>query len=406
MKVVHINFSADKGGAAIAAKRTHEAMKRAGINSSMVYWSLSNSNNSEIIRYNPSPAKVFCWKIINRLLRTVYHPFGSWSLNLWGCEVSKMPEVRNADVIYLHWVNFFTLSIKAIEKILKLGKPVYWFMHDMWPLTGGCHYAMECKKYTTECGACPLLNWPKGSKCHRDLSNRQFLIKATRLKPYDNLHLLAPSQWLANCALTSALFGTHSVQVSRNVIDTQIFNIRNKTEARKRLGLPSNKKLILFGADSLTSPYKGWTYLSKALNEPIENTHCVIYGHCPDNDLQLQLTVQLHNLGSIHDIDKLVDLYNAADILVSPSLADNYPNVIIEAMACGLPVVAFASCGITEMIQDGRTGFLVYEKHAGNLRTTIMRALSHAWIQNDIRSTVVLTNDYATIKKHHPHLFE
>lgn len=373
MKVLHINWSDIAGGAAIAASRHNQAMRQAGIDSKMLVLS-KRSNDPYVIEHKTSNFSKFLIKVFEKLFIMRYHYFASWSLSLFGFNLVDEPVVKDADVVIMHWINNFTMSISTIEKLLKLNKPVYWFMHDMWPLTGGCHYSLECEKYQSHCGKCPMNHQKKGSRLTHDLSYIQFEQKNKSLSRYENLYFITPSQWLADKVKNSALFGNHKIFVCHNVLDLDVFTSQDKLYARERLGLPQNKKLILFGADNLSNPYKGWPYLQEALSHPIIDTECVLYGAC-NIDLQKQIPMKVHTLGKISDLKKLVDLYSACDVFVTPSLADNYPNVIIEAMACGLPVVGFASGGIPEMIDDNKDGILVREYSSSELHKAIVKVL-------------------------------
>lgn len=395
MKVLHINSTDRGGGAAIAAYRHHEAMRRAGIDSRMLVQS-KLGNDSYVLAYQINPVIKFL-KLVSRKLFLIFKPYyATWGWNHYGFDFSNDKEVRDADVIILHWINDYTLSIRSIERILKTGKPVYWFMHDMWPITGGCHHALDCEKFKMHCEACPMANNRRGTSKNHDLSWAQFEEKLRRLSPYDNLHFLTPSRWLADRVRESALFGNHSVKVVRNVLDTDVFKPRNKEEARKRLGLPLEKKLILFGADNLKSPYKGWPLLRDALTEPIDGSEAVVYGVVPDG-INDQIGIKMHSMGHIGDIDKLVDLYSACDVFVTPSLADNYPNVLIEAMACGLPCVGTNVGGIPEIISNGKTGILTFPNNPELLRCAINTVLTNTdgvFDRSTIRNTIVDTNGY------------
>jgi glycosyltransferase involved in cell wall biosynthesis len=392
MKVLHINCNDIGGGAAIAAYRHHVAMRRAGIDSKMLVINKCSSDEN-VIRHKSNGLISFARRVANRLFITLSHYYASWSCNLVGCDLSREWAVSDADVIYIHWINFFSLSINSLERILKTGKPVYWFMHDMWPITGGCHYALGCDRFMSHCQQCPMGNNRRGSTRRLDLSYLQFEVKLKHLSQYKNLHFITPSQWLGDMVKKSALFKDHDVQIHHNVLDTDVFVQRDKIEARKRLNLPINKKLILFGAENIGSPYKGWTYLRDALREPLDGVECVVYGTCKI-DVQSQVGVKLNKLGRISDIQKLVDLYSACDVFVTPSLADNYPNVIIEAMACGLPVVGFASGGIPEMIDNEKNGLLVSDFDAATLRLAIIKSLAIDYDVAEIRRTIVCRNSY------------
>lgn len=357
MKVLHINATDKGGGAAVAAFRHHEAMRRAGVESKMLVLDKSK-DDFDIVEHKISRVTHFAERVFNKLFRYSHPYYATWSWNHYGYDFSEDKVIGEADIIVLHWVNGYTLSIKSIEKILETGKPVYWFMHDMWPITGGCHHALDCGKYKTHCEACPMANEGHGTATVKDLSWRQFEEKQRRLGKYNNLHFLTPSRWLADRVKESALFGKHSVEVVRNVLDTDVFKPVDKKEARERLGLPLDKKLILFGADNISSPYKGWDNLREVLNTPIDDVEVVIYGHTP-RGVQGEIGMKSHSLGMIDSLNKLIDLYSACDIFAMVSKADNYPNVIIESMACGLPVIGFCIGGITEMIDNNETGYLI-----------------------------------------------
>lgn len=357
MKILHINFTDKGGGAAIAAYRHHEAMCRSDIDSKMIVQT-KFSDDSNVVAHKIKPIVYFLKRVFGKVFQILNPYYATWSWNKYGFDFSQDKEVQEADIIILHWINSYTLSLKSIEKILKTGKPVYWFMHDMWPITGGCHHALDCSKYTTHCHACPMTNNRRGTSKKKDLSWKQFEEKLRRLSPYRNLHFLAPSKWLADKVKLSSLFGDHKVEVVRNVLDTHIFIPRNKSDARKRLGLPGDKKLILFGADNLNSPYKGWNLLKKALRQPIDGAEVVVYGIIP-SDIQSEIGLKIHAMGHLNNTDELVDLYSACDVFVTPSLADNYPNVLIEALSCGLPCIGTDVGGIPEIIQYDFQGRIV-----------------------------------------------
>lgn len=395
MRVLHINFTDTGGGAAIAAYRHHDAMLRAGIDSHMLVL-IKKTESPYVYQNKVSPFTMFMKRVFGRIFSYTYQFYATWSWNHFGFDLSSHPEVNDADMIILHWINGYTLSIKSIERILHTGKRVYWFMHDMWPITGGCHHSLDCLKYQTHCRACPMSNNRKGSTIEHDLSWKQFEEKLKCVSPYLNLKFLTPSQWLAEKVKESALFGSHKVTVARNVLDTDIFKPVNPTAARERLGLPLDKKLILFGADNISSPYKGWSLLCQALSRPIDGAEAVVYGRAPA-DLQTQIGIRLHSMGHINEFETLIDLYSACDVLLAPSLADNYPNVLVEAMACGLPCVGTNVGGIPEIILNGITGLLTPSNDPDALRTAITLVLENTDEKFDravIRDTIIETNGY------------
>ena len=150
MKIVHVNFWDKKGGAAIAANRLHKAMINHGIDSKMLVFDKLYDNDNSVTTINTFFNKLIVsfFNIIESRQLVKFRPFiGNFSISSLGLDISKLKIINDADVLYLHWINNNFISISTINKLLKLGKPVVWFLHDMWPMTGGCHHSFECNKY-------------------------------------------------------------------------------------------------------------------------------------------------------------------------------------------------------------------------------------------------------------------
>lgn len=375
INIVHINSSDWGGGAAIAAHRLNDAMNLAGFNSKMLVLNKRTKDSTVKFHQIGQLNRLFLY-LLDILFSKFIRFHASWSWNKIGCDFSKEKVLRDADIIYIHWVNNYCLSNKSIEKILKLGKPVFWYMHDMWPITGGCHYSLDCIRYKEHCHNCEMANRGKGSRKYRDLSYWQFEEKLNRFSGFTNLSFITPSKWLADKVKESRLFKNNRIYVRPNLLDVTKFKPVDKETARKDFGLPLNKKLLLFGADNINSPYKGWNYLKEALDLGLEGVECVIYGKVDDNALK-DIQIKIHNIGHIKDTNKLIKLYSACDIFVTPSLADNYPNVLVEAMACGLPCVGFNVGGIPEIIKDGISGKIVKNISGVELHEAIMKLINH-----------------------------
>lgn len=382
MQIVHINYSDKTGGAAIAAFRHNEALNRAGISSSMLV--------AEKTTHTPSVHQPTGYKhciVFRNYFQRYYpllwlykeHPYALWSFNNIGYDLAREECVRSADVIILHWINGGFLSVKGVERLLKLGKPVIWFMHDMWPLTGGCHYSFECTKYMTHCGACNMFHDHAGHNKMRDLSYIQHQRKLSKWGKYPNLIIVAPSHWLARCAQHSALFGSLRIHVAPNVIDTTKYRPHSASACRDLLGLPRDKKIILFVADQVQAVYKGWPYLQSALQHlDKETTECLVLGNCDQKFISDNVPLKTHFTGLLKDDYSMILAYNAADVLVTPSLADNFPNVLLESLSCGTPAVGFDVGGIPDLIVHKETGYLVRYQDAGDLGRGINWVLTEA----------------------------
>lgn len=367
MKVVHINFSDSEGGAGIAAYRHFEAMRKAGIDASMLVLRKKKQSNLYIYScYNGKLAKLmpFFKRQLMKSFLFFFNPWGAYSFPFYNTSISNHPAVKNADIIYIHWVAASMLTTSEIERILKLGKPVRWYMHDMNPITGGCHYAMECEQYKTECKTCPYLNrHPLGI----NLSYTQFHKRLKCWNKYSNLEAFTPSKWLGKCVEQSTIWKGHRITIFPNVLDINKFHPIDKKIARNILNISSTKKIVLFGAASINSPYKGWKYMLKALNKLEPNFYeAIVFGE-EDILLKKDLNIHCNFTGYLHDEYSLILAYNAADVFVSSSVADNYPNVILESMACGLPCVGFNIGGIPDMIKHKQNGFLSQPNNSESL---------------------------------------
>jgi glycosyltransferase involved in cell wall biosynthesis len=304
----------------------------------------------------------FVWEriVIWRANRFKKHNLFAVDIANTGTDITALPEFKQADIIHLHWINQGMLSLKNVEKILASGKPVVWTLHDMWPFTGICHYAAECTNYRTECRNCPLLLDGGNDK---DLSRRTFRKKQ---KIYDGRRLtfVACSHWLEQLAASAALTNRQHVTSIPNPINTNLFKPTNKQEARDRCGLPQTGKLMLFGSVKITDKRKGFDYLVRACQlladehpELKEELGVVVFGQ-QSQALEPLLPFKVYSLDFIADERKLIDVYNAVDTFVLPSLHENLPNMLMEAMACGVPCVGFDAGGIPEMIDHLHNGYV------------------------------------------------
>jgi len=181
---------------------------------------------------------------------------------------------------------------------------------------------------------------------------------------------VAPSHWLAECVLTSSLLSCRRVEVIPNGVDASIYCPGDRLAARSALGLTTKRQLILFGANhALSDRNKGFDLLQNALSKlsprQVAQTELVLFGD--DTALPFSCTMPVRNLGVVRDEARIVQLYQAADIFVIPSRQENLPNMILEAMACGIPCVAFSVGGIPDLITHGVDGYLATPGDSGDL---------------------------------------
>lgn len=371
MKVLHLSTYEKKGGAAIAAFRLNEAMKSSGIDSDMLVCRVSTRSQGNPYMHNPRITKMkqsflsHCSQFIQKYLLKSEFIF---SLGYCGVGVSQLAKVREADVIYIHWINHNFLSIKEISRILKLGKPVVLFMHDMWTITGGCHHSFECRKYETACADCPGIS----NVLFKNVVSGTYSRKHRLMAPYENLYIMSPSEWLSDCVKASALFKKRFLATVPNTVDTRVFKPHDKKESRQILNLSQSKKYILFVANGgNNNPHKGWTYLKEALALlKTPDVEIIMLGGGGDSDLSVR------TVGYVRNEDSIVLLYNAVDVLVSSSLAESFGLTILEALACGTIAVGFDVGGIPDLIKHKQTGYLAKYKDSADLANGIDWALN------------------------------
>ena len=170
-----------------------------------------------------------------------------------------------------------------------------------------------------------------------------------------------------------------SVRTIPNAIDTAVFAPRPKAEARTRLGLPQDRKLVLFAGANTQDPRKGFSVFKEAIDTlriQQQELEVLVCGKSRA-DAYRDMAVHVHDLGTLSDPERVVQAYAAADLLVVSSLEDNLPNTVMEAMACGTPVVGVNVGGIPEMLEHQHNGYLAGYRSAASIAEGIRWVLDH-----------------------------
>ena len=383
MRVLIVNTSEKAGGAAVAAHRLMDALNNNGVKAKMLVRD-KVSNDITVVGL-PGSLKMqwnFLWERWCIFWHLHFSRKNLFALDIAnaGCDITSLPEFKEADVIHLHWVNQGMLSLNGIRKIINSGKPVVWTMHDIWPASSICHLTLGCHHYHAGCGECKYL---PGNGRKNDLSAKIWK-KKQKVYGSGNLSFVTCSRWLANEAKLSGLLTGQRIETIPNPIDTHVYQQQDKEEARLRTLLPKDKHIILFIAQRATNPYKGMDYLIEACQmmvqehpEMKENTCVAILGGHSEY-FEGKLPFETRSLGYVSEDKRIVDIYNAADVFVLPSLSENLPNTIMEAMACGVPSVGFKVGGIPEMIEHRRNGYVANYRDAKDLAAGIHWVLFEA----------------------------
>lgn len=358
MKVLIVNTHDQSGGAAIAAYRLHQGLQQCGIDSHMlVQHKISDDESVHASRAKREKLFSYARSFFDQAPLALYknREHTTWSLNWFPHGIARKINALNPDVVHLHWIGD---SFVPINEIKKIRQPLVWTLHDMWAFTGGCHYAGDCARYTTQCGMCPQL---KSASSH-DVSSWIWKRKRKSWKNC-NLTIVAPSQWLAGCARQSSLFRDFPVEVIPNGIDTALFKPISKNVARDILNLPQDKKLILFGSvGSLSDKRKGFSFLKMGLQCLYKDNlyyecELLIFGESRKQNTD-NFNFPVHYLGKVPGDIALSLVYSAADVFVAPSIQENLANTVMESLACGTPVVAFNIGGMPDMIDHRSNGYL------------------------------------------------
>lgn len=346
LHIVLLSYHNSNGGAGIAAGRLKVALEKEGHR--VDYLVREKASTSNAIKFGTgliSWLKFIAERLFflrfekDKSIRFLFNP------GVFGSDISKHRLIQQADIVHLHWVNFGFLSVSDITQLTKLNKPIFWTLHDMWAFTGGCHHSGDCEFFQQSCGDCKFLKNPHPT----DLSHRMWEAKKTGFAS-KNLHIITCSDWLGNRAKQSSILGGQSIITIPNAIDTEFFSPNANS-----LELDPNKKYVLFVAMRVNAPAKGFHLLKEALHYlDAATTELLIVGGEMTEDLPLKA----HNFGQVSDPARMRDIYAAADVFVTPSLEENLPNTIMEAMACGTACVGFQVGGIPEMIEHQVTGYV------------------------------------------------
>ena len=380
MRVLIINTSERVGGAAIAANRLMKALKKNGVKVKMLVRDKQTDHLTVFsVGHNWTQPIKFVWERLCIFMANNFNRKNLFQVDIanTGTDITQHTEFQRADIIHLHWVNQGFLSLANINKILHVGKPVVITMHDQWYFTGICHYSGNCQKYQELCHHCELI---KGNLLG-DLAKQVFL-KKEKIYSDAQLTFVGCSQWMANLAKTSKLTQGHRVVSIPNAIDTDLFCPQDKKQARLAFKLPTDKRLLLFGCQRITDERKGFHYLVEALQllkqqQPnlAKGTEIVVVGGEADS-IRHKVPFNIFPIRYVSDPQKMVQLYNAVDLYVTPSLQDNLPNTIMESMACGTPCVGFNVGGIPEMIDHKENGYVATYKDAQDFANGILWILA------------------------------
>lgn len=363
MNILQINTVDSRGGAAKVAYSLKNELEQRGHQTSMfVGRKYSGNNNVKIL----NDVLSFSGKVRRKLAYWLANDIDVFSSS----HILKTEEFKKADIIHCHNLHGNYFNLNTLEKISHI-KPVVWTLHDMWPITAHCAHAFDCKINSAGFFACPSLDVPPTIAWH----NEKYLEK-TKALIYKNssFHIVTPSKWLAG-KIGQSILKDKPLSVIYNGIDVSIFkpllrsDLNRVNRLRSDLKLPLEKRIILIVAKGgASNPWKGGNYVQEVIEAFRGDSKAFLValgGNIGRNSSQFK------TVNYITYPDILAKYYSAADMLLYPSVADNCPLVVLEAMACGLPVVSFQTGGIPELVEHKINGYIAEHKNIEDLKTGI-----------------------------------
>lgn len=408
LKVAFLCHSDNLGGAAIVTRRLVQALTEEGVETSLIVYN-KISDDDTVTPINVGRAHRGMTFLLERLRIAFANGFSrenlfKVSLANRGLSVASHPKIAEADVIVLSWINQGMLSLKEIERLGRLGKPIVWVMHDMWNLTGICHHAMECRGYMHQCGNCQFLNGKKSNDLSRKIWKR-------KKRLYDSVPItfVAVSNWLAECCRKSQLLENADVRVIPNAFPIHSFATQ---PSRDSVVVPDDRKVILMGAARLDDPIKGFDIAIEALNRLFDNDPdiarravAVFFGNIRHIDPLDDLRFPHIELGTVNDANTLRELYARASVILSTSLYETLPGTLIEGQAAGALPVTFGRGGQKDIVDHKVNGYIARYKDADDVADGIRWALNQNIDRMELHNTVAERFSAKTIAERFIELF-
>jgi len=388
LRIVQISTWDVAGGAGRAAYRLHVGLGRAGHESGMLV-QRKTLDDPGIRFFAPGSSflsrRLRRWR--HRRIARRFHAYDatrpsgyeSFSSDCGEDGRRMIAQALPADVLHLHWVGQFLDYGSFLHEAERAEIPLVWTFHDLNPMTGGCHYPDGCERWTTGCGRCPQL----GSRDENDLSAWIWRRKRRIFERLDcrRLHIITPSRWLGEEAARSPLVARFSRSVIANGMDMAAFAPRSRAAVRESLGIPSDTRVVLFTANTLSIRRKGAALLLEALRG-LTGVPGLLLLTIGGESLPNAGNLPVRHMGYLCDERLLATVMTAADVFAITSLEDNLPNTVLEAMGCGLPVVGFRVGGIPDMVRPDENGLLVEKGDTAALQEALARLLR----EDDLRA--------------------
>jgi len=277
-----------------------------------------------------------------------FHYPGTWRL------LELSPEAP--DIVHCHNLHggYFDLRFLAW---LSQQVPTILTLHDAWLLSGHCAHSFDCERWRIGCGECPDLTIYPAIRRDSTATNWQ---RKREIFTSSRLYVATPSRWLMDKMNQSMLApGLVEARVIPNGVNLTIFHPQDRRKARASLALPQEAKILLFTANGIrANPWKDYQTLRDAIGrlaEHVGDQEVLFIALGEDGPAEHVGRGEIRFVPYQRSLDVVACYYQAADLYVHAARAETFPNTILEALACGAPVVATAVGGVPEQVKGLRT---------------------------------------------------
>lgn len=403
LKILQINTAERRGGAETVASNLHDAYRNKGHAS----WLAVGDKRSEDPHVFEIPTlfgasgwertwqgleqALYSWdgkrrglKQLHRILRTLAEPqhFLAWSQGIEDFDFPGTWRILDScpdppDIVHCHNLHSNYFDLRALPSLSR-SVPLVLTLHDAWLLSGHCAHSFDCERWKSGCGSCPDLtiypsvrrdatafNWER----KREIYSRSRFYAAT------------PSQWLMRRVEMSILApAIVDARIIPNGVDRSVFHPASREQVRSVLGIPSEARMLMFAANGIRpNVFKDFTTMRSAVAlvaQRLLKEEILFVALGEDAPSERIDGAEVRFVPYEHDAREVARYYQAADVYVHAARADNFPLTVLEALACGVPVVATNVGGIPEQVVDGQTGFLVPPSDAESMARAIETLLS------------------------------
>ena len=408
MKVLHIN-TGQAGGAALCAIRINKALVQEGIDSRMLFAEGNTMpegvkgaiasqdrviwNDCSVLQMIKNLLARFGWLIVdmermkaklnkeNTKHLYLHQPLSNYK------SIAHHPLVEWADIIHLHWVSDF-IDYPTFFKEVK--KPIVWTLHDKYPAMGVQHYCSEFFPVPDEL---------------QEIDYQCRKIKRKGVLEARNLSIVAISEMMVDVCNDSEVLKGFPITVIHNGIDASVFYPYNKQESRKELGLISDARIFLFSSYGISDPNKGLDRIIEALEKiDVTNKLLVCIGNIPFGYSVPEASFPIILTGGLNNQSKIAKYYSAADFFLQCSYEESFGQTVLEAMACGTPVIS-TLCGIAPDLIRSFNGVLCDDYDSDAIAAGINEALNNQYDANEIRQYIIDNYLYDKIAKQYNELY-